>query len=448
MSQRISSVKSTSMSNVKPEPKEPQSPISYFADIPSIASDYFMDENHDQQLDWDSGSDSSDFDMKSDSDEDFSFSKQAKPVGKGIKKGKKSSKDENSIERKKNSGKNRLESKQNDSKNSTNPLENEESSGKNQQNETPVDHKQIKMEVDITPYECQEESTSTTSNNPQKSKDSKTNVCKICDKTFATRGAIQIHLNVVHDMDNKVYECRHCKKIFKHHSYVGRHINRFHQMTYQKHRDVVVKLIRGKKDLIQPEPESQPEVMENSDSNSCKKCGRNFTSTRYLNDHMKVAHGTDRRVFVCTICEKRFKLKDYLRRHILKRHNQPLTNQNHFVTKEDEPEEIDQEIVDVAKPNFKVKGTSCRECGQKFCSFQALKDHMKIKHKIDDRIFVCKFCHMEFEVVSYLKRHTKKAHSHSVKPHEVIVRRENERRMWKRVRVKKPIDQEKVAEEA
>lgn len=309
--------------------------------------------------------------------------------------------------------------------------------------------KTLKIQA-VTTTDIKFESTSSTP--PPTSSRNRAIPCKLCGKRVSSNKSLELHMSVVHNTDNKVYTCSHCQKIFKHISYIKKHVETHHDMSYQKSRDVVIKVIRNREkspvEFKEKHPTFDPEIFGNKVTKNCKLCGREFSSTRSCRDHMVIAHKAAKEVYVCKICDSRFKLKDYLARHMKNKHQTTLDDDNHSVheqeSEEEEYEEIDKDIVDMARPQTRTSDNHCHECDKRFSSTRSYSEHMKIRHKSDNKIYICKFCDEKFIVPSYLKKHVKKLHNHTLKAHEIIVKRKDDS-IKKKVRNKKEL-RSRVAE--
>ncbi|CAG9811602.1 unnamed protein product [Chironomus riparius] len=270
--------------------------------------------------------------------------------------------------------------------------------------------------------------------------------CKLCGKQISSSTSLKLHMSVVHNKDNKVYICSHCQKIFKHISYVKKHVENQHNMSYLKSRDVVIKIVKNRdKSPVNFKEKTQTfntELFGDKATKNCNICAREFSSTRSCRDHMVIAHGAGKEVYVCKLCDNRFKLKDYLARHMKNQHGTAPDDDNHSIHEnedvEEQYEEIDKDIVDIARPQTRTADNYCAECDKNFCSTRSYSEHMKIKHKSDNKIYICKFCNDKFIVTSYLKKHVKKVHNHTLKPHEIIVKRKNETG-GKKIKIKKEL---------
>ncbi|XP_070508399.1 zinc finger protein piragua-like [Chironomus tepperi] len=287
----------------------------------------------------------------------------------------------------------------------------------------------------------------TASNSSSTASRNKALPCSICGKRLSSTKTLEIHMIVIHNADNKVYTCSHCQKIFKHISYVKKHVENHHGLSYLKTRDVVIKVIKNcdksPVDFQPKTPTFDPEIFGDKVTRNCNICGREFSSTRSCRDHMIIAHGAAKDVYVCKICDGRFKLKDYLARHMKNQHK-TVPNDDNFSVHENENEEenyeeIDKDIVDMARPQkTRTAENYCRECDRSFSSTRSYSEHMKIRHKSDNKIYICKFCDEKFIVPSYLKKHVKKVHNHTLMAHEIIVKRKNDAGS-KKVKIKKEL---------
>jgi KRAB domain-containing zinc finger protein len=146
----------------------------------------------------------------------------------------------------------------------------------------------------------------------------------------------------------------------------------------------------SKKYLLQHIQTKHLGVSENV-SYPCDKCKKVFKTRKYLGLHRKKNHGC---LFLCEICGKNFKCKDYFVQH-LHTHSTELRYQ-------------------------------CMQCHKKFKVARSLRKHIKsihqaIRHASDiskkdkeyNTEFTCRFCQKIFQNHSYLHAH--ETHVHSVR---------------------------------
>lgn len=139
-------------------------------------------------------------------------------------------------------------------------------------------------------------------------------------------------------------------------------------------------------------------LVENCNEKTYKKkiiqchCGIIFSSSQRLKNHKKVKHDSinEADMFACSLCSKKFKLREYLELHVKNVHS-----------------ESDRKKLNQKRP--------CSMCGKVLSSLMALKNH-KERHSIanqpeaDVKKFCCDICGSIFRLKSYLFNHINNKH--------------------------------------
>ena len=112
-----------------------------------------------------------------------------------------------------------------------------------------------------------------------------------------------------------------------------------------------------------------------SESNRCKMCKKNFSCSSSLNRHMREVHKPINKCFTCTTCDKVYKRKDVLQKHISSCHE-----------------------------NEKFKNFHCPYCSQKYGQKFNLNKHIRRCHK-------CSICNIAYKNQNDLKCHEFKRHN-------------------------------------
>lgn len=114
--------------------------------------------------------------------------------------------------------------------------------------------------------------------------------CRICSKTFGSTLTLYSHLNLVHINDRK-YECTMCKKSFKTNSKLSYHTRENHL------------------------PDTDPRRWF-----PCDQCDHKSKTSAGRQIHLRKIHQKNAIEFTCDYCQKIYKWKEYLRKHIMSQH--------------------------------------------------------------------------------------------------------------------------------
>lgn len=125
----------------------------------------------------------------------------------------------------------------------------------------------------------------------------------------------------------------------------------------------------------------------------CDVCLLIFSSTQRLRNHIRVKHEDvpESELLPCVICDKKFKIQEYLDLHVRHQHNSNQTRSR--------------------------QKAPCSKCGKILSSFVALRNHEE-KHLLDSlaipmeqiKKFFCDFCGSGFRMKSYLFNHMHNVH--------------------------------------
>lgn len=123
----------------------------------------------------------------------------------------------------------------------------------------------------------------------------------------------------------------------------------------------------------------------------CKLCFKTFTSLHSLRDHMRAIHQNldVQDMFKCPHCNRLFKMKYYLNRHIksfhLRQVNKEKRPKNGVRSDRIDGDEIFKE---------KLVGLNCPYCNKFLTSKHSLNDHIRVRHEFINfsERFLCDIC--------------------------------------------------------
>ncbi|XP_063361942.1 zinc finger protein 90-like [Cydia amplana] len=131
---------------------------------------------------------------------------------------------------------------------------------------------------------------------------------------------------------------------------------------------------------------------------ACPTCGRRFVSVSALNSH--VIEHTRGNAFECDICEKKFRAKIFLKRHIRDIHNKERKYRCEFCSKGFFRKTACQDHV---RKHRNERPFKCGECGKAFVRSTTLNNHRLIH--VAEKKFQCDQCHKSFRNAGGLKAH-------------------------------------------
>ncbi|KYM97713.1 PREDICTED: zinc finger and BTB domain-containing protein 24-like [Cyphomyrmex costatus] len=193
--------------------------------------------------------------------------------------------------------------------------------------------------------------------------------CNQCERTFALRQALLLHVQRVHRARN--YKCNECGKNFfnKHdlhkHSSIHSKVKPYSCSVCQKQFSRLTSLQRHQK------------LHKDETHYACPHCDDKFFTTEELEKHKDSAHKKEKR-FECNICNKRFLYKQGLQRHETLHSNED-------------------------------KKFMCDYCKETFHTCTKLARHLSTH--AGPRPYMCKLCPRTFLLSHHLTRHMRMSHS-------------------------------------
>ncbi|XP_033208148.1 zinc finger protein 595-like [Belonocnema kinseyi] len=122
---------------------------------------------------------------------------------------------------------------------------------------------------------------------------------------------------------------------------------------------------------------------------TCKKCARSYTRNTTLTAHQKFDCGIMPQ-FSCKFCNRLFKKKSYMNRHIVRVHEKTSVNKSVLLHK-------------------------CDECFRSYTSLSSLTRHKSSEHAAVKPKFICDYCGYKTNLKSSLLRHIASRHSQTLK---------------------------------
>nr|CAI5857397.1 unnamed protein product [Callosobruchus analis] len=241
-------------------------------------------------------------------------------------------------------------------------------------------------------------------------------VCTICQKRCRIQSRLRNHLRK--HTDERPFLCDVCAKGFKHKSSLNSHmkIHRLRAPTAdtsdKKHNCSFCKRI------FRSEAGLKAHVVRSHNSSGCDRCGKVFPYLHDLNIHMTTVHN-ELGSFVCMTCNKHYKKKTDLRRHMktthLKKHTSDRNSKKN--TAEGYAKKRTGErshTCELFFKNFisedgykkyvcdsKKKPYNCNSCEQAFCTQEMVRMHIKRDHESQ----VCKICDKVLFSIASFRNH-------------------------------------------
>ena len=153
-------------------------------------------------------------------------------------------------------------------------------------------------------------------------------------------------------------------------------------------------------------------------SNVCTICEKVFKQKCHLTRHLKTVHGSKKEEIACKQCKEKFARPDNLLRHVQRQHGNNETV-NSFVSDENEEDMDDiSQPYDISNdPVLNVKSLPpmmkniCLHCGEVFNQEASLINHLETVHEENSVEFACFHCRKVFKRKSPLINHLKTVHN-------------------------------------
>ena len=134
-------------------------------------------------------------------------------------------------------------------------------------------------------------------------------LCETCNKVFKTPASLSLHQ---YDHEELRYVCKRCGKGFHFKGQLTQHkVDHRSTRTFQCMHSGCGRWFKRKGDLV-----LHLETHKNKEW-KCKECNHTTTCEKYLKDHVKSQHETDKDdyKYKCAVCDKRFLYRTQLARH-------------------------------------------------------------------------------------------------------------------------------------
>ena len=213
----------------------------------------------------------------------------------------------------------------------------------------------------------------------------RTNIyCKDCEHTFKYRLSYERHLKE----DRCKHTCVLCGKVFLH----GLTSNyKLHMKFHRKQRDYECyickqKFIKRAKMVLHVERHTNPKPK------ICEKCGKGFTTTAGLTEHMEHVHIKNRDKFQCSKCAKMYTRKTGLEYHMKAVHESDINV--YFSCDICDKSFKQKHNLTLHKHTHKAKEFKCNRCNASFKQNCHLLVHQRRHEKAYS--FFCKICNKGF----------------------------------------------------
>ncbi|XP_039762737.1 zinc finger protein 91-like isoform X2 [Pararge aegeria] len=248
------------------------------------------------------------------------------------------------------------------------------------------------------------------------------NSCAYCDKLFTDISSLDFHLRIFHPqaqlVDSKIkshsedsskrssYKCVHCGRIYHNTRSLKHHMKLKHTVDDPVKCQSCDKICNNKYSLAYHKM-----VHKNTSWSKCDYCEKVFKSKRNIRRHIEYTHLGKQR-YKCIECETLFKEKRSLRKHVRIKHpNSAAFPQCHICEKRFESAKSCKTHLKLIH-SFNMNTHPCDLCSVSFDSLEALNIHLSTKHLAADEIYKCEECNFVFKGQEQYGNHCETYHSH------------------------------------
>lgn len=261
-------------------------------------------------------------------------------------------------------------------------------------------HKKNEAKADEYKQECREKSVT----------------CDICYYKFSNQSAKNRHMIRKHgqnrqevkekDTSEYIEKCPHCKRCFKYDFSLKYHVERFHSQIAEDHTQLVCqkcdKVFKHKTSL-----KRHLEGHSESENFVCERCDAEFTRKDSLLKHKKRVHSLAKvnlgmirkettKDYICKMCTKNFgRDSNKYEAHLVLRVCQQ--------TEEHKKYKLDDNLM-----------FACDQCDKTYKEKDSLQRHVRWKHNTPVNPFKCLECNISFKYKSTHNRHLRTKHGRDV----------------------------------
>ncbi len=227
--------------------------------------------------------------------------------------------------------------------------------------------------------------------------------CTLCDKSFASKQYLSIHINAIH-LKLKPFSCTLCDKSFSQKGKLNEHVAGVHEKSFCC--TLCDKSFTQKTSLTaHVEAKHKESSHQESKIFACTMCDKIYSVKNSLNRHIHTFHGTVK--YSCTFCQKSFTRKGDLTRHIDNIHHKI---KRFSCTLCDKMFSFKKDVVRHANAvHHKLKPFSCTLCDRSFTCERNLNKHHNIVHR-KLKPFSCTLCDKSFSCKANLSAHIGTVH--------------------------------------
>uniref|UniRef100_A0A1I8NZV4 Protein krueppel n=1 Tax=Stomoxys calcitrans TaxID=35570 RepID=A0A1I8NZV4_STOCA len=235
--------------------------------------------------------------------------------------------------------------------------------------------------------------------------------CELCDKSYSFMGGLSTHMRETHERQEEAYSCKipGCDKKYTSYITLQRHVRVKHLMSEVPTRFVCEQCgatfkqtsnLRYHMRTRHPTEDDlkQKEIIK--ERLECEICKKSFNSQYTLKYHKLRIHADDKK-YECKICGRRVAKKFMLDQHMLV-HSEDKTAckfcGREFVRKY----QVEAHIKAVHQ---KLKPFQCSHCSESFASRKTLRHHVYIH--TGEKPYVCDICGQAYRQPTCLKNHRK-----------------------------------------
>jgi len=186
------------------------------------------------------------------------------------------------------------------------------------------------------------------------------------------------HVNEVHVTTNESQlQCPKCLQFFKNQSSFRKHQADHYKDKVRNHSCHLC----DKSFLKAPHLRAHIQMHMGAKLHACELCDKRYASSFSLKSHKLNTHGVGGERPMCSVCNRSFYNKSFLRRHVLEQHEKDPRLQcktcNHFFLRKDNLEAHILNVHGEQKENH-----PCKLCSKSYGTKERLQDHLRTSHGI------------------------------------------------------------------